>query len=172
MNIKAEEEITTLEVTVVPDGHFKDLIPTEVNHVQTLKTFIMPVKVECIKGKTIIHKAIIFYQSDLTQSLRNPNYNTWRKWTMEHEESENTTGDEAASHPFEKKLHKLAKKAKCLRDISKAEAKHFDDLWNNGQNKIMGPDGKIKYTRGLCYNPNDAACFERCLDEHRPYQAK
>jgi hypothetical protein len=84
INIKAEEEIETLEVTVVPDGRFKDLVLKEVNHIQTLKTFTVPVKVEHV-GRTIIHKAIIFYQSDSTQSLKNPDRNIWRKWTMKHE---------------------------------------------------------------------------------------
>jgi hypothetical protein len=54
----------------------------------------------------------------------------------------------------------LAERAKCLRDISKAEAKRFDDLWSGGQNKILGLDGKIKYTRELGYNCDDATCFE------------
>jgi hypothetical protein len=34
----------------------------------------------------------------------------------------------------------------------------------------MGLDGKIKYTRGLGYNLDDAACFEGSLDEHHSYQ--
>jgi hypothetical protein len=76
MNIEIEEEMTALEITVVPERHFKDLVPREVNHIQTLKTFIVPAKVERIKGRTIIHKAIIFYQNDSTQSLKNPDHNT------------------------------------------------------------------------------------------------
>jgi hypothetical protein len=161
MNIEIEEEMAALEITVVPERHFKDLMPREVNHIQTLKTFVVPTKVERIKGKTIIHKAIIFYQSDSTQSVKNPDHNTWKKWVIE-QESENATSGDATSHPFGNELYKLAKKAKCLRDISKAEAKRFDELWNGGQNKVIGPDGKIKYTRGLGYNCDDAACFEGC----------
>jgi hypothetical protein len=76
MNIEIEEEMAALEITVVPERHFKDLVPREVNHIQTLKTFIVPMKVERIKGKTIIHKAIIFYQSDSTQSLKNSDHDT------------------------------------------------------------------------------------------------
>jgi hypothetical protein len=83
MNIKIEEEMAALEITVVPERHFKDLAPREVNHIQTLKTFVVPAKVERIKGRTIIHKAIIFYQSDSTQSLKNPDHNTWKKWVIE-----------------------------------------------------------------------------------------
>jgi hypothetical protein len=45
MNIKIEEEMAALEITVVPERHFKDLMPREVNHIQTLKTFIVPAKV-------------------------------------------------------------------------------------------------------------------------------
>jgi hypothetical protein len=86
------------------------------------------------------------------------------------QESENATSGDVASHPFGKSLYRLAKKAKCLRDITKAEAKRFDELWNGGQNKVLGLDGKIKYTRGLGYNCDDAACFEgsfneRCMEE-------
>jgi hypothetical protein len=125
MNIEIEEEMATLEITVVPKKHFKDLMPREVNHIQTLKTFVVPAKVERIKGRTIIHKAIIFYQSDSTQSLKNPDHDTWIKWMIE-QESENATSGDVASHPFGKSLYRLAKKVKCLRDISKAEAKRFD----------------------------------------------
>jgi hypothetical protein len=49
--------------------------------------------------------------------------------------------------------------------MSKAEAKRFDDLWSGGQNKVLGLDGKIKYTRGLGYNCDDATCFEESLNE-------
>jgi hypothetical protein len=171
MNIEVEEKMAALVITLVPDGHFKDLIPREVNHIQTLKTFIAPTKMERVKGRIIIHKAIIFYQSDSTQSLKNPDYNTWRKWTIEHE-LENATSNEAMSSPFEKKLYKLAERAKYLRDISKAEAKCFDDLWNSDQNKIMGLNGKMKYTRRLSYNYDDAACFEGSLNEHHSYQIR
>jgi hypothetical protein len=127
MNIEIEEEMAALEITVVPERHFKDLMPREVNHIQTLKTFIVPAKVEHIKGRTIIHKAIIFYQSDSTQSLKNLDHDTWKKWVIE-QESGSATSSDATSHPFGKSLYRLAKKAKYLRDISKIEAKHFDDL--------------------------------------------
>jgi thymidylate synthase len=119
--------MAALEITMVPERHFKDLMPREVNHIQTLKTFVVPAKVERIKGRTIIHKAIIFYQSDSTQSLKNPDHDTWKKWVME-QESGNTTSGDAASHPFGKDLYKLTEKVKCLRDMSKAEAKSFDGL--------------------------------------------
>jgi hypothetical protein len=76
MNIEIEEEIAALEITAAPERHFKDLTPREVNHIQILKTFVVPAKVERVKGRTIIHKAIIFYQSDSTQSLKNPNHDT------------------------------------------------------------------------------------------------
>jgi hypothetical protein len=76
MNIEIEEEMAALEITAVPERHFKDLMPRDVNHIQTLKTFVVPVKVERVKGRTIIHKAIIFYQSDSTQSLKNPDHDT------------------------------------------------------------------------------------------------
>jgi hypothetical protein len=36
----------------------------------------VPAKVERIKGRTIIHKAIIFYQSDSTQYRKNPDHDT------------------------------------------------------------------------------------------------
>jgi hypothetical protein len=127
MNIKIEEEMATLEITVIPEKYFKDLVPREVNHIQTLKTFVVPAKVERIKRRTIIHKAIIFYQSDSTQSLKNPDHNTWKKWVIEQESGSATSGG-AASHPFGKDLYKLAERAKCLRDMSKAKAKCFDDL--------------------------------------------
>jgi hypothetical protein len=171
LNIEVEE-ITTLEVTIVPDRRFKDLAPREVNHIQTLKTFIVPVKVEHIKERTIIHKAIIFDQSDSNQSPKNLDHDIWRMWVMEHENSENIIDDGAASHPFGKKLHMLAEKVKCLRDITRAESKHFDDLWNDGQNKIMGPDGKMKYTRGLGYKLDDASSFEGSFGEHHSYQIR
>jgi hypothetical protein len=99
MNIKIEEEMTALEITVVPERHFKDLAPREVNHIQTLKTFVVPAKVERIKGRTIIHKAIIFYQSDSTQSLKNPDHHTWKKWVIEQESGGATSGN-TVSHPF------------------------------------------------------------------------
>jgi hypothetical protein len=168
MNIKIEEEMAALKITVVPERHFKDLKPREVNHIQTLKTFILPAKVERIKGRTIIHKAIIFYQSDLTQSMKNPDHDTWKKWLIEQESGSTTSGD-TTSHPFEKNLYKLVKRVKCLRDISKAEAKRFDNLWNGGQNKILGVGGKIKYTQGLGYNCDDTTCFKESLNEHHSY---
>jgi hypothetical protein len=166
MNIEIEEEMAALEITVVPERHFKDLMPREVNHIQILKTFVVPAKVERVKGRTIIHKAIIFYQSDSTQSLKNPNHDTWKKWVIEQEPGSVTSND-AASRPFGKKLYELAKKAKCLRDMSKTEAKRFNDLWNGGQNKVLGLDGKIKYTRGLGYNCDDATCLEGSLNGRR-----
>jgi thymidylate synthase len=131
MNIEIEEEMTALEITVVPERHFKDLVSREVNHIQTLKTFVVLAKVKRIKGRTIIHNAIIFYQSDSTQSLKNPDHDTWKRWMIEQESRSATSGD-ATSHSFRKELYKLAEKAKCLRDISKAEVKRFDDLWNGG----------------------------------------
>jgi hypothetical protein len=155
MNIEIEEEMAALEITVAPERHFKDFMPREVNHIQTLKTFIVSAKVERIKRRAIIHKAIIFYQSDSTQSRKNPDHDTWKRWVIEQESGSATSGD-VASHPFGKELHELAEKAKCLRDMSKTEAKRFDDLWNGGQNKILDLDGKIKYTRGLGYNCDDA----------------
>jgi hypothetical protein len=127
MNIEIEEEMAALEITIVPERHFKDLMPREVNHIQTLKTFVVPAKVERIKGRTIIHKAIIFYQSDSTRSLKNSNHNTWKKWVIEQELG-STTSDDAVSRPFEKKLYELAKRAKCLRDMPNVEAKRFNDL--------------------------------------------
>jgi hypothetical protein len=90
---------------------------------------------------------------------------------IEQESGSATSGD-ATSHPFRKELYKLAKRAKCLRDISKIEAKRFDELWSGGQNKIIGLDGKIRYTRGLGYNGDDAACSEGSLNEYHLYQAK
>jgi hypothetical protein len=78
MNAEIEEEMAALEITVVPERYFKDLITREVNLIRTLKTFVVPAKVERIKGKTIIHKAIIFYQSDSTQSLKNLDHDTWK----------------------------------------------------------------------------------------------
>jgi hypothetical protein len=146
-------------------------MPMEVNHIQTLKTFVVPAKVEHIKGRTIIHKAIIFYQSDSTQSLKNPDHNTWKKWVIEQESGSATSGD-ATSHPFGKELYKLAKRAKCLRDISKTEAKRFDELWSGGQNKILGLDGKVKYTRGLSYNCDDTTCSEESLNEYHSHQIR
>jgi hypothetical protein len=61
MNIKIEEVMAASEITMVSESHFKDLIPREVNHIQTLKTFVMSAMIEYIKGRTIIHKPIIFY---------------------------------------------------------------------------------------------------------------
>jgi hypothetical protein len=171
MNIEIEEEMAALKIIMVPERHFNDLMPREVNHIQTLKTFVVPEKVERVKGRTIIHKAIIFYQSDSTQSLKNLDHNTWKKWVIEQESGSATSGD-ATSHPFGEELYKLAKRAKCLRDISTIEAKRFDDLWSGGQNKILGLDGKVKYTRGLGYSCDDAACFERSLNEYHSHQAE
>jgi hypothetical protein len=76
MNVEIREEMAALKITVVPKRYFKDLMPREVNNIQTLKTFVVPAKVERIKGRTIIHKAIIFYQSDSTQSLKNHDHDT------------------------------------------------------------------------------------------------
>jgi hypothetical protein len=80
--------------------------------------------------------------------------------------------DETASHHFRMNLHKLAEKAKCLKDISRAEVKRFDNLWNDGQNKIIGPDSKIKYTRELSYKLDDAAYFMGSFGEHHSYQIR
>jgi hypothetical protein len=95
MNIEIEEEMTTLEITVVPERHFKDLVPREVNHIQTLKTLVVSAKVERIKGRTIIHKTIIFYQSGSTQSQKNPDHDTWKRWVIEQESGSATSGDAA-----------------------------------------------------------------------------
>jgi hypothetical protein len=63
------------------------------------------------------------------------------KWVIK-QESGSATNDDAASHPFGRRLYELAERAKCLRDMSKAEAKRFDDLWSGGQNKILSLNGK------------------------------
>jgi hypothetical protein len=131
MNIEIEEEMEALEITMVPEKHFKDLMLREVNHIQTLKIFVVSAKVERIKGRTIIHKAIIFYQSDSTQSRKNPDHDTWKRWVIK-QESRSATNGVATLHPFRKELYELAERAKCLRDMSKVEAKCFDDLWNDG----------------------------------------
>jgi hypothetical protein len=99
--------MTALEITVVPERHFKDLIPREVNHIQTLKTFVVSAKVERIKGRTIIHKTIIFYQSDSTKSRKNPDHDTWKRWVIEQESGSATSGD-TASRPFGRRLYELA----------------------------------------------------------------
>jgi hypothetical protein len=49
MNMKIEEAMATLEITMAPERHFKDLVPREVNHIQNLKTFVVSTKVERIK---------------------------------------------------------------------------------------------------------------------------
>jgi hypothetical protein len=41
---------------------------------------------------------------------------------------------------------------------------------SGSQNKILGLDGKVKYTRGLGYNCDDTSCFEGSLDEYHSYQ--
>jgi hypothetical protein len=69
---------------------------------------------------------------------------------MEHESSENRMDDETAFHPFSEKMHRLAERAKCLRNMTRAEARRFDDLWNGGQNKFMGPYGKMRQRMLWC----------------------
>jgi hypothetical protein len=56
--------------------------------------------------------------------------------------------------------------------MSKAESKRFDDLWSDDRNKILGLDGKVKYTRELDYNYDDVACFEGSLNERHSYQIR
>jgi hypothetical protein len=91
---------------------------------------------------------------------------------MEHESSENIMDDETASLPFSEKMHGLAERAKCLRNMTRAEARRFDDLWNGGQNKIMGSNGKMRHTRWLGYKLDNTACFEGSFDEYHSYQAE
>jgi hypothetical protein len=88
------------------------------------------------------------------------------------QESRNAMSGDTSPCPFERRLYELAERAKCLRDMSKVEAKRFDSLWSGSQNKILGLDGKIKYTRGLGYNCDDAACLEGSLNECHLYQTE
>jgi hypothetical protein len=67
----------------VPDKYFKDLTPMEVNHVQILKTFVVPAKLIYVKGKPIVQKTIIFYKSDSTQSREESSVDSWKQWMME-----------------------------------------------------------------------------------------
>jgi hypothetical protein len=56
--------------------------------------------------------------------------------------------------------------------MSKAETKRFDDIWSGSQNKILGLDGKVKYTRGLGYNCDDTTYFEGSLNERHLYRTR
>jgi hypothetical protein len=67
LNVKIKSEAISLVITTVPDKYFKDLTPREVNHIQILKTFVVPAKLIYVKEKSIVQKAIIFYKSDSTQ---------------------------------------------------------------------------------------------------------
>jgi hypothetical protein len=63
-NVKTKDEAISLAITTVPDKYLNDLTPREINHIQNLKTFVVPVKLIYVKGKPIVQKAIIFYKSD------------------------------------------------------------------------------------------------------------
>jgi hypothetical protein len=155
LNIKTEDEVMSLAITTVPDKNFKDLTPREVNHIQILKTFVVPAKLIYVKGKPIIQKAIIFYKSDSTQSRKDSSVDSWERWMMEQEDSGDEKDNDVIAHFFKKKTYKLAQKISCLRDMSKAEVKTFIRLWDNPRKMIMGPDGKMKNTRGLGYESDD-----------------
>jgi hypothetical protein len=80
---------------------------------------------------------------------------------MKNEDSGDEKDNDVIAHFFEKKTYKLAQKTSCLRDMSKAEVKTYARLWNNLRKMIMGPDGKIKNTRGLSYESDDNSRFIR-----------
>jgi hypothetical protein len=48
---KTEEETMSLTITTVPNRHYKNLIPREVNYIQTLKTFVVPAKFDICERK-------------------------------------------------------------------------------------------------------------------------
>jgi hypothetical protein len=52
---------TSLVVERVPERHYKDLTPREVNQIQELHVFFVPPKVEYVQGRKAVHKAILFY---------------------------------------------------------------------------------------------------------------
>jgi hypothetical protein len=88
------------------------------------------------------------------------------------QESRSAISGDTAFRPFGRKLYKLAEREKYPRDMSKAEAKRFDDLWSGSQNKVLGLDGKVKYTRALGYNCDDTTCFEGSLSERHLYRKR
>jgi hypothetical protein len=74
---------------------------------------------------------------------------------MEQEDSGDEKDNDAIIHFFENKIYELAERIGGIRDISKAEVKTFIRLWDNPRKMIMGPDGKMKNTRGLGYESDD-----------------
>jgi hypothetical protein len=159
LNVKTKDEAMSLAITTVPDKYFKDLTPREVNHIQILKTFVVPAKFIYVKGKPIVQKTIIFYKSDSTQSREDSSVDSWERWMMEQEDSGDEKNNGAIIHFFEKKIYELAQRIGGLRDMSKAEVKTFVRLWDNPRKMIMGPNGKIKNTRGLGYESDDDSRF-------------
>jgi hypothetical protein len=161
LNIKVEDESMSLAITMVPDKYFKDLILREVNHVQILKTFVVPTKLIYVKEKPIVQKGIIFYKSDSTQSREESSVDSWEQWMMEQDDSGDEEDDDAIAHFLEKKIYKLAQMTSCLRGMSKAEVKTFARLWDNPRKMIMGLDGTVKNTRGLGYESDDDSRFTK-----------
>jgi hypothetical protein len=128
LNVKIKDDAMSLAITTVPDKYFKDLTPREVNHIQILKTFMVPAKLIYVKGKSIVQKAIIFCKSDSTQSREDSSVDSWKRWKMEQEDSGDEKDKDVIAHFFEKKTYKLAQRTNYLRDVSKPETKTFTRL--------------------------------------------
>jgi hypothetical protein len=114
LNVKTKDEIMSLAITTVTDKYFKDLTPKEINHIQIFKTFMVPVKLIYVKGKSIVQKAIIFYKSDSTQSREDSSVDSWERWMMEQEDSGDEKDNDVIAHFFEKRTYKLAQRINYL----------------------------------------------------------
>lgn len=138
----------------VPQGYRKDLTSREVNRIETLRTFIVPPKVERLKGREVTHKPIYFYSCKLVH--QNLNNDQWEKWAQEvDDDNNNEQVDIDITQYFGKCMSRLANKAKCPKAISKREMERFEKMWSGSIKTFMGLDGTLKRTRGLGENSED-----------------
>lgn len=142
---------SSLMIERVPENHYKDLTPREVNQVQELKVFVVPPKEETTDVGVFRHDPIIFYR--VSDGRNSSSLMNGDEWPME---------DSTLHHIMRVPLPPRRSDGliKILEAMSPMfttgfRAEQFEKVLTHRDTKIIGPDGKPKNTRGLGYEePN------------------
>ena len=96
-----------------------------------------------------MHKSILFYRSDPVKPEQGPRPGEWKKIDLKEEDEAEVSID--LKHLYGEKVAKMAETIGFSGIVPRAQMEQFERLWNTPPNKVVGPDGNLKETRGLGY---------------------
>ena len=98
--------------------------------------------------RKIVHKPILFYQSQTVCPAQGKQAAEWKKWDIEVDSAKK----EKILINWAKRYNaKMVKLVGLPESISREQLENFERLWNSSPKKVMGLDNQLKNTRGLGY---------------------